>query len=252
MKILTHNVYWLQGFPSRWGTERVAEVPEVMQALEDLYRPLEADVICLQEVHRPDLGDALARALGMACVIHAAGGRRPDYGGVIMARRDCRLWDCTRPAGATPHERIHLRASLQGDGGPFEIASVHLPSNRYAGSAEAGHALRLAELASVLAGSGKPDLVVGDMNCRPDSPPYRFMRENGYQDAALTTGPGGDRFPAGGVPDKPRVDYMWLAARHQDRMKSFSVLDTGSFRQVAPDGATWLLSDHPPLVMEIR
>ena len=244
MKILTHNVYWFQGHPSRWGHERVAEVPEVLEALTRLYRSLEVDVLCLQEVHRNGLAETLAHELGMTIWLHAPGGLRPDYGGVIMSRTEAHLQDCTRADGYAPHERIHLRASLEWGEDRLELAAVHLPSNRFVNSADAGHAARIAELRRALTEPNRPDLIVGDMNCPPGSPPYRFMQEAGYLDASVVAGDD--------TVLKHRVDYMWLNETCADRLAGFTVLDSGAFCRATPEGVAWRLSDHPPLLMELR
>ena len=244
MKILSHNVYWFQGHPSRWGDEQVAEAPEVLEALTRLYASAEADVLCLQEVHRNDLAEAIAHELGMVAWRHARGGLRPDYGGVILSRREARLRDCTRADGHAPHERVHLRASLAWGKDRLELAAVHLPSNRFVDSVEAGDAARVAELRRVLAEPPRPNLVVGDMNCRTDSLPYRFIAQSGYVDAAVVVG--------GDAVLRRKVDYMWLDEAYADRLSKFVVLDFGAFCRTTPEGATWRLSDHPPLLMELR
>ncbi len=242
IRILTHNVYWFQGFPSRWGEERAAaEVPEVLSALTQLYADAAPDVLCLQEVHRPDLAEALARKLGMTTWLHAPGGRRPDYGAVILTRLPSQLENRTVIDGHR-HERVHLRASLSRTGGESELAAVHLPSNRFVESAAAGDDARIEELERAL-DDPRPHLVVGDMNCRPDSTPYRFMVDHGYVDVAVESGR--DRL-------EHRVDYMWLEAGWEKRLVSFSVLDSGPFNRVEPAGDPWQLSDHPPLLMEMR
>ena len=244
MKILTHNVYWFQGHPSRWGHERVAEVPEVLEALTRLYASADVDVLCLQEVHRNDLADTLAHELGMRAWLHAPGGLRPDYGGVVMSRGGAQFRDCTRADGYALHERIHLRASVEEGSGRLELAAVHLPSNRFANSSDAGDAARIAELRRVLAEPSRPSLIVGDMNCPPDSPPYRFMREAGYLDASVVAGDD--------TALRHRVDYMWLDETWTDRMTGFAVLNSGAFCRTPPEGDAWRLSDHPPLLMEVR
>jgi len=131
MKILTHNVYWFQGHPPRWGHEKVAEVPEVLEALTRLYASAGVDLFCLQEVHR-----------------------------------------------------------------------------------------------------------------NPDSPPYRFMLESGYMDASVVAGDD--------TVLKQRVDYIWLDQTWADRMTGFAVLNSGGFCRTTPEGDAWRLSDHPPLLMEVR
>jgi endonuclease/exonuclease/phosphatase family metal-dependent hydrolase len=244
MKLLSHNVYWFQGHPSRWGSEKVAEVPEVLDALTRLYAAADADLLCLQEVHRGDLAETVARELDMTAWQHAPGGLRPDYGGTVMSRQEARFQDRTRPEDRPPHERVHLRASLERNGARLEIAAVHLPSNRFARSAEAGDAARVAELERVLAGPDRPNLIAGDMNCPPGSPPYRFLLEAGYVDAAAAAD--------SAVAREHRVDYIWLDSAHAGRLAGFAVLDSGAFCRVASDGTPWRLSDHPPLLMELR
>lgn len=244
MKLLTHNVYWFQGHPSRWGVERVAEAPEVLAALTRLYAANRADVLCLQEVHRSDLAESLAQALGLDNWLHAPGGLRPDYGGAVASRHRAPLRDLTRPDGGPPHERVHLRASVERPGGPLEVAAVHLPSNRFATSREAGDVARVAELQRVLAGPDRPHMVVGDLNCQPDSPPYHFLQEEGYADAELLSRGDGAR--------PRRVDYVWLDPSCVEDLADFTVLDSGPFCRAAVDGSTWRLSDHPPLLVDLR
>ena len=244
MKFLTHNVYWFQGCPSRWGDERVAESPEVLDALIRLYASVDVDVLCLQEVHRDGLAQTIAHELGMPTRLHAPGGLRPDYGGAIMCRREAQLRDRTRVDGSAPHERVHLRASIEWEADPLELAMVHLPSNRYARSTDEGDAARIAELTRALAEPPRPNVIVGDMNCVPDSLPYRFISESGYVDAAVAAG--------GDAVLKRRVDYVWLDERCADRLAGFAVLDGGAFCRTTPEGDAWRLSDHPPLLMELR
>lgn len=256
MRIVTHNVYWFQGCPSRWGRERVAEAPEVFDALARLYASLEIDVLCLQEVQTAALAEAVARRTGMTAWLHAPGGFRPDYGGVIMTRPAARIRDLTRPPGHPPHDRVHLRASVGQTDRPLELAMVHLPSNRHAASPAAGAASRVSELARALAATPRPDVVVGDLNSRPGSPAYAFMLESGYVDAAAGEGasPARPRWTvrAGVLAGKPTVDYIWIDQAQAGRLSAFSVLEAAPFCQDMPDGTVWRLSDHPPLVADLR
>jgi endonuclease/exonuclease/phosphatase family metal-dependent hydrolase len=243
MIVLLHNVYWFQGEPPRWGRERVAEVPEVLEALTGLYAAHQPDLLGLCEVHRPDLADTLAGRLDMASRLHAPGGLRPDYGGALLCRGTARLSDHTRPVEGPPHERIHLRASVETPAGRLEAALVHLPSDRFAGPGEAGHLARVDELKRVLALAPRPNLIMGDMNGKPDSPPYRLLRDSGYTDAAAA------------LQDESlgrrRVDYIWLDEAWSRRLVRFASLDHGAFHQQDAAGTGWTLSDHPPLLAEL-
>jgi endonuclease/exonuclease/phosphatase family metal-dependent hydrolase len=244
MKILTHNVYWFQGYPSRWGEERVAEDTDVLEALIQLYASAEVDVLCLQEVHRSDLAERIAQELGMATCLHAPGGFRSDYGGVVMSRNKAQCRDCTQVDGRPPHERVHVRLSLEQDGVPLELAMVHLPSNRFVDSESAGDSDRIDELKNVLIEYPRPDLIVGDMNCQPASSPYQFMVDSGYVDAVMI---------AGGVrAHGPRLDYIWLDGKHAARLIALTILDDDTFRRTPMQGEPWQLSDHIPLLMELQ
>ena len=237
MKLLCHNAYWFQGHPSRWGAERVADVPEVLDALTMLYASEGCDVVCLQEVQRSELAGTLARDLAMPTCFHAPGGMRPDYGGAVLSRLRARCRDCARMDGHSPHERTHLRASIEWQGELLEVAVIHLPSNRYAESPEAGTAARVDELKRILTESPRPNVIVGDMNCRPDSAPYRLVQDAGFADASAGS---------------HGVDYVWLDATCARRLTRFAVLDSGAFCRTTPEGAVWRLSDHAPLIIELR
>jgi endonuclease/exonuclease/phosphatase family metal-dependent hydrolase len=244
MKILTHNAYWFQGYPSRWKVQRVADVPAVVAALTRLYASANADVICLQEVHLSRLAESLANQLGMRTWFHAPGGLRPDYGGVVMSRRPVHVQDHTRTGNQPPHERVHFRVSLDWNGRRIELAAIHLPSDAFTGSPEAGDAARIAELKRILSTPPRPDIVAGDTNSRVGTGPYRFMLDAGYVDSA---GPAeGDAARARGM------DCIWLDQALAGCLRSFRILNSGRFVQTTPEGETWKLSDHSPLLVELQ
>jgi endonuclease/exonuclease/phosphatase family metal-dependent hydrolase len=237
MRIITHNAYWFQGDPSRWGNEQVRAAPDVLDALTQLYAATAVDVLCLQEVHQVELVEDLARALGMTAWLHAPGVVRPAYGGAILCRDAATLTDCSRSGPG--HKRAHLRAVCGTADARLHLASVHLPSDRFVTSHAAGDAQRVAELGSLLAMRPRADVVVGDMNCPPDSPPYRQMRAAGYVDVVAGRG--------------HRVhgpDYIWLDARLAERCRHVDVLDGGDFWR-ADDTGNWRLSDHVPVLLEL-
>jgi endonuclease/exonuclease/phosphatase family metal-dependent hydrolase len=235
-------VYWFQGYPSRWGQQRVAEVPEVIEALTRVYALADADLICLQEVHLGSLAEGIANELRMKTWFHATGGRRPEYGSAVMSRRKAHVRDCTRIGSLPLHERVHLRASLPWAGSRLELAAIHLPSD----PSEAGDEARIAEVQRILALTPRPSIICGDMNCRPGSAPYSLVRDAGYVDAA---GPGNQEAAQG----RGRgVDRIWLDQGLSRRLNRFAVLDAGGFVCTTPEGAAWELSDHPPLLAEIR
>ncbi len=242
MKIITHNTYWFQGSPSRWGTEKIAAVPEVLDRLIYLYASVKPDIICLQEVHTEEIVKKISSSLSMNSWIYAPGGIFPEYGGCLLSTQNISLQDLSRHNGNPEHERVHLRAQISTPKGPLILAAIHLPSNRFTPSKEEGEKKRIEELKKILHDSSRPDIVVGDMNAVEGSKPYRFMKESGYSEAAEITG----------IPAKERhVDYMWIDDTIKDRVVSFQVIHQGNFLQKTPAGEIWQLSDHPPLIMEV-
>lgn len=242
MRILTHNVYWFQGSPSRWGKERVAASDVVFDALAELYASQRPDVVCLQEVQAERFVRSLSERLNLPDWIFFPGGKREDYGGAILCRAGAELADRTRDAGEALHERFHARANTGG----MVIASIHLPSNRYHASRAEGEAARVAELDQIVSTAPAPDVVLGDFNSTPGSAPYRHMRERGYIDAAAETG--ADTLSSFRT---HRVDYTWLGPQVTERLSHFETLEYGPFVRTEANGNTWRLSDHPPLILEL-
>lgn len=243
MRIVVHNVYWFQGCPSRWGVERVAAVPAVVDGLVELYASLSPDVICLQEVQDPSLVASAAERLGMASWIHAPGGVKTDYGGAILTRNPSKMRDLTSNGSQPPHERVHLRAQVSNGEESLEIACVHLPSNRFAGSPEGGSRARVAEAERILRSSPAPDVVVGDMNSRKDSDPYLLMKSYGYVNA-------GETDVAEDSPER-KGDHIWLLPAVARRLKKFFVITGEPYVQNDTDGTVWRLSDHRALVADL-
>ena len=241
MKILTHNVYWFQGSPPVWGEETVKDSPDIVEQLALLYRDADADVVCLQEVHRDEPALTIARALGSASVLRVTGGKLPDYGGAILTRAEATIRDLTR-SDTLVHERVHMRVTVAYRGSPIEIAALHLPSNRYAPDKEAGTRARIAELQHALGTAPRPAIIVGDLNSRPNKAVYHHLSSLGYANAETL---------AGSAPPPNRIDYIWLDPHLADRLKGFRVLDTGRFCRPIGNGPVRRLSDHPPLLVEL-
>ncbi len=243
MNILTHNVYWFQGSPSLWGDERCEEKKEVLDALVNIYDSSKADIIFLQEVPSEDAAGLLAEKLGICFWIYARGGGRPDYGGAVFCREEAAFRDCTLKEGVALHERVHLRSCVVFQSAALEMAMVHLPSNRFFGSSDAGDNTRIKELGHVINLSPAPGLIAGDFNCVPGSAPYRFLEEQGYLDASAIV--------KNNAPLERIRDYIWLDRSLAKRFRAFKLLDGGDFNRVDDSGKPWNLSDHPPLLVEI-
>ena len=242
MKVVTHNAYWFQGAPSRWGEERPAPHGEILAALVGLYRSLEADVLCIQEAPDAATVTHLAESLGMAGSVYGAGGILHAYGGAMFVRTaEAVLRNWTDGSGQ-PHERVCLEAQVPVCAGRLlRVVTLHLPSNRY-DPLDVAVQRRVSELRRLLDRSPRPDVIAGDMNSPPGEEVSRTFSAAGYVDAAELTGQG----------DRPttrsrRIDYVWLDRGVAEGLESYEVIDDDRFRTLSGG----LLSDHFPLCVRL-
>ena len=130
--IATHNAFWFQGYPSRWGQERQQGHPDVLQGLIRLYEELSPDVLCLQEVPEDDSFAELAKQLGMRGH-YAPGGIIAAYGGAILARHlEIDLNGCSAAAASSGShfERSCISTRIKVGDSHLKLVSVHLSGNR--------------------------------------------------------------------------------------------------------------------------
>ena len=240
--IVTHNAYWFQGAPSRWGDEQPTPHKAILTALIDLYRSLEPDVLCIQEAPDADTVTHLAESLGMEASAYAAGGILPAYGGAMLVGDTAAvLYDWTDGSGK-PHERVCLEAHVPiFEGRLLRVVNLHLLSNRY-DPVEVAAQRRVSELHRLLDRNPRPDVIAGDMNSPPGEEVSRTLSAAGYVDAAELARQG----------DRPttqsrRIDYVWLGRDVAEGLTSYEVIDDDRFR--APGGG--LLSDHFPVCVQL-
>jgi len=241
MKIVTHNAYWFQGMPSRWGKERPAPHDDILAGLAGLYRSLEVDVLCIQEAPDANTVTHLAGDLGMEGHLYGAGGILHAYGGAMLVRNGATLRNQTDGSGG-PHERVCLEAHVRVCAGRLlRIVNLHLPSNRY-DAVDVAAERRVSELSRLLDRDPRPDVIAGDMNSPPGEEVSHTLLAAGYVDAAELAQQG----------DRPttrsrRIDYVWLAPDVAEGLASYEVIDDDRF--CAPGGG--LLSDHFPICVRL-
>lgn len=240
--MVTHNAYWFQGAPSIWGEERVCAHAAVVQALAALYRDLDPDVVCLQEVPSAEVCAALRGQLGMEGAFFP-GGQRADYGGALLWKgQSARVENFTHTAVGQGRffERICLKLDTYINNRHLSIVNVHLSSNRYA-PAHRGEPVRLAELAALFAADSAPDVVVGDFNAVPDSAVYADMMERGFVDC-------GHNYSTHGRAADKRIDYIWVGADSGLSLAAYEVVEDERFLY---DAGVYL-SDHHPLCARLQ
>ena len=247
LNVVTHNIYWGQGWPSLWGEERHDPHSAIVNGLIQLYASVHPDVLCLQEVPSYDLFSILQTRLNMRGA-YAPGGIIPAYGGAILIGDQVEVFSINDTSSTfitveRVFERVCLNAQVQKRGRELSLVNIHLSSNRYVPDG-CGGSIRLAEISVLLEAGSRPDIIVGDFNAVPESAVYRRMKDCGYIDAEkFCASPNGPR------PD--RLDYIWLSEPYLDGLVGCQVISGEAFQCVDAGRPTYL-SDHYPVVARLN
>jgi len=240
--LLTHNTYWLQGMPFE-GTDPGPARAEVVAGLAALYRTLNADVCCVQELQSLAAFEALADATGMRGFFRS-GQRYKPYGGAV-------LFQDGEPAGDDSRsnvlvERFWLKVRL--GAGPLSgvvLCNAHLPSGRQTSREDAAQA-RVEELRALIAAKPRPEIVAGDFNEPPGGGVQKLMEAQGFVDLAPKFGHG--ETDSHTRKHARRIDYVWVSAELLPRVKAFHVPEPA---ELALGGGRYL-SDHLPLAVRFE
>lgn len=238
LTILSHNVFWFQGFPFP-SDQPPAPDRATLQNLVGIYKKIAPDVIALQEIQSQTAFEEIAAQLGMeGC--YCPGTTLSQYGGAIFWQgnhsqplvhsstcdKTQRVWQIIEIV----RHQFHLR-----------VANVHLPSARQLGKAGALKQ-RLAELERVLdATTPAPEVITGDFNEQPDGPVSAYLEQNGYIDAANFTQQADQATTLG----SRRGDYIWFKQELAERVLTYKVMQKTELTH--PDPHKQYLSDHLPL-----
>lgn len=238
LTIVTHNTYWLQGMPFE-GTSPGAANPEITAGLAGLYRTLQPDVLCLQEIQSAEAAAMLAQALDMAHH-YRAGQTYAQYGGACCFRRGGVASEDA--AAARRPERFWFKLSIPDAAGALVICNVHLPSGRQS-SPEAAAQARLDELRGMLEAPHRPDIVCGDFNAPPGGALQAFMEAQGFADPAPAFGCG--ELDTHTRRHARRIDYVWVRNALMPRVTNYAVAEPAAL--ALPGGG--YLSDHLPVAV---
>ena len=87
-------------------------------------------------------------------------------------------------------------------------------------------AIRIPQTLAVLeaVGSGRPTILIGDLNARPTDPEMLLITEAGLRDAFVSSGATGDGFTFRSDEPWKRIDYIW--ASPDLKARDFSIPDS--------------------------
>jgi endonuclease/exonuclease/phosphatase family metal-dependent hydrolase len=207
--------------------------------------------------HKPDLatfqespGEAvvaeIAGLLGMNHTFFHSGDSWP--GAVITRFEIVESDNCPILGGKRPEDlftRHWGRAVVRAPFGDLVLHSAHL----HPGDNE----VRTREVTAMLEAikpdleSGRPVILQGDLNHRPEQSMYKQWTDAGLIDMFAVAGVG----PPETIPaDKPaaRIDYVWAYGPMARRIRHCRVLTERPFRTDPDDPQSWSLSDHLPVL----
>lgn len=238
---MCHNAFWFQGRP--YAPDRPGgAVPEILARLVQVYRRLEPDVLCLQEIQSEGVFQGLREQMEMPGA-YCPGGALPQYGGAVLWREGELLSDWR--GGDDPPERMWQIVEAPFAGGVVRVANVHLPSSRHLGEERAA-GRRLEEMETVASHGPAPDMIVGDFNEQPGGPLGKLLAAHGYEDAAVLAG----RTHIGTTPGNRRNDQIWVIQRFWDSVADYGA--TPNDEMVADVPGKEHLSDHFPVWIELN
>ena len=241
---LSHNAFWFQGTPFPTDQPPAPDM-EVVKRLCAIYREVDPDVICLQEIQNRETLDAVAEHLAMRGS-YCPGTALPQYGGGVFWHPDRGRPMRNSQGSAVRTQRMWQAVEATGSDCRLRIGNVHLPSERQL-SREQAAAQRLAELEDLIASAEAGlDIIVGDFNEQPDGPVGECLARHGYVDAAATS----DRARAPTNIAEGRGDQIWIKQRMSDRGLMHDVADKQ--RLARRDAGRHYLSDHLPLWITVE
>lgn len=181
--------------------------------IADALRAIEADIVCLQEVHRhlpgggwEDQAKAIAQAVGMKAEFSSALRVGSSFGNAVLSH-----WPIHFTVHTLPNQnerkrpklwierRIVQEAQISTDAGPITVLNTHW-------GLDATDRLGCGKLVSALVERlDGPLILCGDLNAIATSPEVETLAETGLEDAGRSAGEA--TYPA----DKPaaRIDFIW-------------------------------------------
>lgn len=256
-----------------WGAEE--PLAARMKLIEEGLRALEPDVVALQEVREvpetlPNQGEMLADALGCNCAYVPATPFGGGHEGVaILSRHPIVEQSAIELPHARPEERrVLLSVKIAHDAAPAWIHTTHLNYRLHHGKEREDQIVAIDdEVAARKAGTDAPQILLGDLNARPDSDEIRYLcglttlagRRTFYQDAWAVmhgTEPGytwAKANPYTGrlaflMPDR-RLDYVFVTPPRRDgrgRILRCQIV------LAEPDSAGIYPSDHFGLLADVQ
>lgn len=229
LRVAAYNIRHGLGVDGEVDLERIA----------DVLRPLDADVITLQEVDRRverTNGIDQARRLGELLGMEAHFGdfmpyQGGEYGMAVLSRFPVLgVTNVRLPDGDEPRTALEVRVAVGQRGRPVSVVGIHFYRTPEERRAQAD------VLTRYFADVGHPVVLAGDFNSRRGDIVLRGLREDGW--LIVEKDGDADTFPAD-VPDR-EIDFVMLRPGSAFEIVEHRVIDEP------------VASDHRPLLVVLR
>lgn len=240
MRILSNNIYWLQGHPAPCIKPNPVSIG-ILNELQSFYSSLDLDIICLQEIQNSDTFDLLTKNIGKNG-IYCPGNTFDWYGGAILSN-NVQLINSTITCKDNA-DRFWAQAQVEYNQSQYKILTLHLPSNLNRDD-ESATLKRQDELNTILI-NNSPDIICGDFNQTPNDWLQSKMDDYDYCDAALINAD--DASPTCTRSGR-RIDFIWVKKCHAHKVNSFRAVTNKEFASSTKDRIH--ISDHLPIILDI-
>ena len=237
--LLCHNAFWFQGslFPTATPP---APDGEILERLCAIYRQVNPDIVCLQEVQDQGTFEMVSEHLEMpGC--YCPGSKLPQYGGAVLWHPHAARQIRNSQEFELTTQRMWQAVEVREGDFCLRICNVHLPSGAQLGPERAA-AQRMAELQDLIRiFQTELDMIVGDFNEQPGGSVSGFVESHGYVDAAVLS----DRTWKPTSISEGRGDYAWIKKQTGHGGLTYDV--AAKHELACDDAGKQYLSDHLPL-----
>lgn len=247
LRVIAYNVYKCAGWPSnRPLAQQAVKLGQMPKRLADELALYEPDIINFSESPDESMVQEIAERLGMRYVFFSSGQNWP---GALLTRFEMIRWKNCPIVGRERPKDLFTRhwgmAEIRlHDGQTVIVHSAHLRPG-------AEPEIRQREVSEMLRTmkpdlqSGRPMLLIGDLNHSPEQPEYEMWKQGGWIDTFAEAGEGTGATIKADLP-KWRIDYVWAAGSIADHVVESRPLYQGAFRLNTSDPQSVALSDHLP------
>ena len=252
MRVVTYNVYGLQGYPAEEAREDLGSIGSEVHIdhFAKVFAELDADIVGIEEGVTAPMMKGIAQRLGYHLATFASPAAFPGHvlsRYPILQSRTFSHFDPT--VELVPFSRTAGAALLHVDGQQLWVVVIHLhPGDVPMREREAD---LLKERVQELMAVSQRVVVVGDYNCDIEERVHGHLKGMGFVNAMECVG-GGLQLTMDTVGvGQWRIDHIYASAAIAPSLRDAAVVRSPGFRHDGPqEKGLWVHSDHLPVMAD--